>query len=235
MVKLHSQTTYDPDSAWQLKSGVTLDFNGAELVPTADHDLISCHPDTVVRDPVIDLHSVTFTSNVFLLDTANGNFNIHQTVEITGGWTHGSYGEGTIFYLHETQGSGFRIEAVETTGHKVNGCEKVVDLHAEGTDGGYINVNNFKSPRWQSFDVAIHHRGTGNVSANYYHAHTNPNRDNTTSLWVHDNSGGFNQVRGMPYDIQHYTGDFVRFESQTGSANKVASCPLWLNSPVADM
>ena len=217
-VVLHSQETYDPAATWQLKPSVTLDFNGAQLVPTTDHDLISCHPDTVVKDPVIDLNSVAFTSSVFVLDTANGDYNKDETVEITGGKTDGSYGEGTVFYLHESQGTGFRIEAVETTNHVINGCNKCVDLHAEG---GYINVNNFKSPRWQSFDVAIHHRGVGSVSANYYHVHTSPQRDSTTSFFVHDNGGSFNQVRGMQYDVQYYTGDFAFWSANAGPTNKI--------------
>jgi hypothetical protein len=106
-VRLDPKRRYVQDGLfpWHVRSGVTLDFNGAVLYGSgthADTDLIHVYPRAQVLNPRIDLwnefdaygHSNPFTGTVFTLDAKYGPYFADGTT-IRGGYTQAVGTEGT--------------------------------------------------------------------------------------------------------------------------------------------
>lgn len=218
-VRLYPEQSYDPSESWQIKSGVTLAYNGATLRPTADLDLHHVHPGGCVLDPVVDLRNVTgeFSSSVFRFDSEQyGFYGENQIWHVRGGFTRGRPGEGTLYEF--VQGNSNSIYFVHAD-HAVWQIGTVVDMHRGDAWG--INGNRI-SGLWYGFDTGIHmhnretpDRSVDNISGNHFDVIAQPS--DSEILWNQE-VGRFNVLRGRLWDFSAYSD--VLWRIHDGNANR---------------
>jgi hypothetical protein len=205
-VHLHPEIIYDPDETWEIKNGVTLDYNGAQVKLTTDIDLHDIHPAGRVEQPVVDLREVSggFTSSVFVFSSRRHGFYGRDRIwRVRGGITRGGLTGGTAFEFD--QGNESAIYFVHCD-HTVRYVSTVVDMHREDAFG--INGNRIFG-LWYGFERGIHmhnikrpDRLPGNISGNDFDVIAQP-RDGTQILWDME-VGHHNILRGRFWDFAQY-------------------------------
>lgn len=103
LVRLQPGTTYTPSSRWHIPPETYLDFNGATVAPSTDHDIIIFDRQTVVKRANIDTTGITFNSSAFVIDTGHPDiesspdpFPNYEFTRVEGGTYRGSNGNGTV-------------------------------------------------------------------------------------------------------------------------------------------
>jgi len=174
-VRLIPGKTYDPDSRIDVKDNVVLDFNGAEIEPTSDHDLFLVYPLGKILHPVIDVSGTTFTSNVFLFDDEEaktyGTMDRESDFNIFGGRSVGKVGnngEGVCLKLEE---HGIADMAKIKVYHDIKGFDKCFYAHNDSSSTGRIIANEFRG-HWGNANTAVVHMrtesGGRNVASNVF-------------------------------------------------------------------
>lgn len=222
-VRLHSGKTYDPADTLDVWSDVTLDYNGAVIVPTTDQDILNVHPGSTVLNPRHDTTDITFTSNVFVLDANQlGKFDYDDPTKIKGGWSYGRRSgptvSGTLFYLHQNQtvaepSTYEYIEFVEVE-HDAIGFDTHYDLHSEGSEG-YINSCQFEGEHHVAATL-VHQRGGGMIQTNVFNIHSQTDPAVGQYGWRTE-TGANNLLEGQLWD----TGGYAQYlwSNEGGSNN----------------
>lgn len=203
-VMLQTETTYRPTQTWEIPSGVTLDYNGALVVPQADVDLHDIQPGGCVERPLVDLRQVgSYSSTVFRIDSSrHGFYGENPMWHVRGGFTRGRQGEGTLFEF--VQGGESAIYFVHAD-HAVRGIGTVVDMHR----GDRFGINGVRiTGVWHGFETGIRMRNrtalseaVDNISGNHFDVIAQP--DSSEILWDLE-AGKFNILRGRVWDYSEY-------------------------------
>lgn len=204
-VLLSPDATYDPSAPWEIKNGVTLDYNGAHVELSSDVDLHDVHPGGRIDDPVVDLRSVSggYSSSVFVFDSArHGFYGDDRIWHVRGGVTRGRVGEGTLYEFR--QGNENAIYFVHAD-HAVRGIGTAVEMH-RGDEFG-INGNRIFG-LWYGFETGIHMYNRGrpdqvvdNFSGNHFDVIAQPT--DSEILWDLE-AGRFNVLQGRLWDFNSY-------------------------------
>jgi hypothetical protein len=221
-IHLHPEITYDPDETWEIKDGVTLDYNGARVRLTTDLDLHDIYPAGRVEQPVVDLREVSggYTSSVFVFSSRRHGFYGRDRIwRVRGGITRGGLTGGTAFEFD--QGNENAIYFVHCD-HTVRYVSTVVDMHREDAFG--INGNRIFG-LWYGFERGIHmhnvkqpDRVPGNISGNDFDVIAQP-RDDTKILWDME-VGHHNILRGRFWDFAQYEDVMWRIHEPPPGARK---------------
>lgn len=206
IVKLHPETTYDPAQPWSVRSGVTLDYNGALVRLSKDIDVHHVHPGGSVERPIIDLRSVPtgFSSSVFRFDSKQyGFYGKNRLWHVRGGFTRGRQGEGTLYKF--VQGNRNAIYFVHAD-HAVWNIGTVVEMRRNDAFG--INGNRIYG-LWYGFETGIHmynqrtiERSVDNISGNHFDVIAQP--EESEILWDME-VGHYNVLRGRLWDYSRYS------------------------------
>jgi hypothetical protein len=226
-VHLYPETTYEMTSTWQVKSGVTLDYNGANLVVRRDVDIHDIQPSGCVEQPVVDLQNVRgkFTSSVFKFDSRrHGFYGPGPSWYVRGGITHGRQGEGTLYEF--AQGGESAIYFVHAD-HAVWNIGTVVDMHRGDAFG--INGNRIYG-LWYGFDTGIHmhnrkrpSRKVDNISGNHFDVIAQPIESRI--LWDLE-AGHYNVLRGRLWDFSRYSDVMWRIHDED-AASRIGNILHW--------
>lgn len=226
-VLLYPETTYEVTDTWEIKPGVTLDYNGANVVLQRNVDLHDIHPGGCVERPVVDLRQVPgrFTSSVFKFDSQrHGFYGNSPTWYVRGGITHGKTGQGTLYEF--AQGGENAIFFVHAD-HAVWNIGTVVDMHRSDAFG--INGNRIYG-LWYGFDVGIHmhtrrtpNRQIDNISGNHFDVIAQP--DETRILWDLE-VGRYNVLRGRLWDFAKYEDVMWRIHAD-GADSRIGNILHW--------
>ncbi|QCW03575.1 BppU family phage baseplate upper protein [Natrinema pallidum] len=199
IVKLRPGVDYGGggDFPWSVKSGVTLDYNGAFVDKQTDTDIVHVEGGATVRDPRHTLSNITFTSTVFRYSGNFGSYEMERRTRVEGGLTVGTVGQGTLHYLTD-DGSGV---VFVSTSHQTNGIGTVYDLHHNGS--GFINGNRFEG-KHRHYETGIHHHGsgTGEINANVYGGTFQPTPD--SNKLMHQEIGANTVIRALTWDPGTY-------------------------------
>lgn len=219
IVRLYAETDYSWTNL-RVKSGVTLDFNGARLIPPSNNDLIEMDQWARVLNPIIDYSTeeidFTFTSSVFVWNTKwAGRYVRPMRNWVRGGYTEGQPGEGTIFYLHDTQGK--IIWGIDIN-HNTRHCDRVVDFHADDTNAT-VNGNIVRGIH-QGFKNAVVTRGTGGTNGNTIRGVLHPDDPESDRCFYFQN-GHSNQFIGFIWDEGRNSIATAEFTSGAGPANTI--------------
>lgn len=205
-VHLQPETEYRPESTWDVREGVTLDYNGAHVAPTGDFDVHDVRPGGQVQNPVVDLQDVpgTFTSSVFVFDSQRfGFYGDNRHWHVRGGITYGRTGEGTVFEF--AQGDQNAIYFVHVD-HAVRNVGTVVDMHR----GDAFGINGCRIyGLWYGFETGIRmrnrstpSRSVDNISGNHFDVIAQP--EESRILWDME-VGHFNLLQGRLWDFARYS------------------------------
>lgn len=227
-VALAPGARYDPDGTWTVKSGVTLDYNGAYVQLSRDVDLHEIQPGGQVRDPVVDLRNVFngYSSSVFKFDSGQfGFYGPNQHWHVRGGVTRGVTGEGTLYEFR--QGGENSIYFVHAD-HCVWNIGTVVEMHRGDRFG--INGNRIYGV-WHGFEKGIHmyNRNSlsefiNNNSGNYFDVVAQP--ADSTMLWDME-VGRFNIVRGQIWDHSSYSDVLWRLHDGNAGSDRIGNILYW--------
>jgi hypothetical protein len=228
MVTLEPGARYDPDSTWTVKSGVTLDYNGAYVRLSRDVDLHDIQPGGQVRDPMIDLREVFggYSSSVFRFDSGKfGFYGANRHWHVRGGFTRGVTGEGTLYEFRQGRENAIYFVHVD---HCVWNVGTVVEMHRGDRFG--INGNRIYGV-WRGFEKGIHmynrnkmSENVNNNSGNYFDVVAQP-RD-STMLWDME-IGRFNIVRGQIWDSSAYSDVLWRLHDGNAGDDRVGNIFYW--------
>lgn len=220
-VELRAKATYDPSSPWTIKEGVTLDYNGSEVVLSSDIDVHHFEYGGRVVDPQVDLTGVTYTSSVFVLEPDSTHWHPGYDI-ISGGKTTGTLGEGTCLYCHPI-GDDAAIGLMDFS-HHVEGIGTGIDIHVDaevGATHSWVNGN--------TFDVTIYHAETavhlrkdnGSPSApsdNEFAGEIQAAADGSDRGWYIE-QGAKNVYSGTIWDADRYDTAAVEWASGSEGAN----------------
>lgn len=209
---LRPNVDYAPTTPWDVWPNVTLDCNGAAVVPTTDNDLINVHPTATVLQPRVDLNSVVFTSNVFVFDTAfTGDYFRDGITEIRGGYTLGNFNDSTVFHLYQNNGEALSNVRVF---HNSVDCDVTCDIYSPEPTG-YINGNWF-SGLWSDDRIGIHTHG-GATNGNIFDVILEPGSFSEVGWGLE--TGEFNKLRGYIWDAHTYDIASWRIGANAGEYN----------------
>lgn len=218
-VSLYPEMEYRPDDTWDVREGVTLDYNGGTVVVDGDFDVHEIRPGGQVLRPVVDLREVSgsYTSSVFRFDSERfGFYGPNPSWHVRGGITRGRSGEGTVFEF--AQGGEQPIYFVHLD-HVAWNVGTVVDMHRGDPFG--INGNRIYG-LWYGFDTGIRmrnretpDRSVDNISGNHFDVIAQPK--DSRILWDME-VGRFNVLRGRVWDFGNY-GD-VMWRIHDGQNNR---------------
>lgn len=214
VVKLRAQTEYNFTGV-RVKPRVTLDFNGARVVPGSDANILEIDDRGKVLNPVIDYSTVPFTSNVFVFDTAwSARYVGSPQTWVRGGYTRGTAGEGTVFYFHDS--AGHIISFVECN-HNTMSVGKVVDFFADSTDAT-VNGNIIRGVH-KDFQTAMTCRSTpgGNVTGNTMIGWLQPEAAADRGLYI--KQGSSNHFIGYIWDEGNFDVATMEVTSDGGDGN----------------
>lgn len=229
-VYLQQNNRYRPDDTWHVRSDVTLNYNGATVSPSADVDVHLMYPRSRVIDPRVDLRDISFSSSVFLWDSArlSGYTERVGWPYVTGGLVTGTPGEGTLFYLHEGNETAIYFVRAQTNSE---GMGTIIDMHRRDDFG--INGCRFGGHH-DYFEKVIHTRETGssaeyrnNLSGNIFDLSVQ-SRDVTEMGWDMQ-AGHRNEWRGLIWDVQDYD-TLWRLHEGAGGKNVI-----WRNKGTAGL
>lgn len=205
-VLLYPETVYETSSTWNVREGVTLDYNGAAVEHQQDVDVHEIHPGGCVERPMVDLRTVDggFSSSVFTFDSRrHGFYGDHPNWYVRGGMTRGQLGDGTLYEF--IQGNGKPIYFVHAD-HAVRNIGTVVDMHRGDAFG--INGNRIYG-LWYGFEVGIRmrnrsrpDRSVDNISGNHFDVIAQPQESRI--LWDLE-AGHYNVLRGRLWDFSNYS------------------------------
>jgi len=218
-VYLHPETEYRPKRTWEVKRGVTLDYNGAHVRVTRNVDVHDIQPGGQVVDPVVDLRHVTgrYTSSVFVFDSRrHGFYGNNRLWHVVGGITRGRTGEGTVFEFAQGGESSLYFVHVD---HAVWRAGTVVDMH-RGDAFGINGVHVYGL--WYGFETGIRMRNRSppgrnvdNISGNQFEVIAQPN--DSRILWDLE-VGRFNVLRGKLWDFGDYSDVMWRIHAADAEA-----------------
>lgn len=229
-VSLQPGERYNPNTTWHIKEGVTLQYNGGRVAPSADVDVHLMYPRSRVVNPRVDLRELSFSSSVFLWDSKRVTSYANDTKwpSVTGGLVTGTPGEGTLFYLREGDQSAIYFVSAQTNS---NGIGTIIDMHRRDDFG--INGCRFGGHH-DHFETVIHTRTTGSSSENRNNLSGNifdlslQSRDVTETGWEME-VGHRNEWRGLIWDVQNYE-TLWRLHEGAGGKNV-----LWRNKGTAGL
>lgn len=218
VVKLQTNTEYNPSTPWSVRRGVILDFNGATVRPSDDSDVIYMYPGTELRQPRIDLRGIDFTSNAITINTAfDGAYGlVVNKATIRGGQIIASPGEGTGIRLLETTGDDIVNPQLYAN---VQGFDTAIELYT-GSPSSFINATVFEGSL-TNYRVGIRHHGRGTASGNYYHLRTQPFAGTTEMLWLLESDARYNVLEGQIWDPNVYSGPIWKISESAGGYNSL--------------
>jgi hypothetical protein len=205
-VALLPDTEYRPRRTWTVRSGVTLDHNGARVTPAADVDVHEIQPRGQVLRPVVDLRAVPggYSASVFRFDSErHGFYGDGRHWYVRGGITRGQTGDETVFEFRQGGTDAIYFVHADHTAREVG---TVVEMHR----GDAFGINGVRIYGvWYGFRRGIHmynrqrpSRSVDNMSGNHFDVIAQPT--DAEILWDME-VGRFNVVRGRLWDFNNYS------------------------------
>lgn len=209
-VTLKTGEVYKPNGTWELKRGVLLDFNGAKVVPSGNHDIIHMHPETRLIRPFIDVRGTSFDASAIVLDTKYGKYGGPNRAAIEDAHLLADPRQGTAIKLHESTGD--NIGYTYASGF-TQGFDTGILLRASANSSSWVNSNHFKMAL-SSYITCVKHRGVSGaaVNGNYFDLIAQPYKQTSKFLWDLGGEASFNTMIADVWDKQKYTnGKFIKF------------------------
>lgn len=220
VVRLESNTRYEPDQTWTVGRNVVLDFNGARLVAQADRDVIHLLPESELVRPYIDCRPVSFSSNVITLDGGfAGRYGGPNASRIWHATLFASPGEGVGIHMNDSTGND-NVSDCYINGSLI-GFDRAIEMLATGSSSAFTNSNHF-TVKVMNFRVGVYMRATSGaaVNGNYFDVNVQPYDGTSEWLWDVDNEVSFNNFMSQPWDKHMFTNQtVVRFRSSAGHSN----------------
>lgn len=229
MVKLKPNATYDPDHPWDVKSGVVLDCEGADISLTTDNDLIHLWRESQLHNARIDITSqVSYTSDVIRLDTAfNGSYFSDSTfvdnVTLLG-QQDGTAG-GTFIRCHTTGSDYLSFVQIQNVnvGLPPSGWKRqtIGDAIVLDNDGDFMNSVHVQNATIRSPNRAIVLTGDdGTVNMNSFkNVFLQPQDQNSSEVGWYIDQGSNNHLGGAIWDTHGYSDTAIRLTSSAGNNN----------------
>lgn len=204
-VRLDPTQRYEQDESfpWHVKSRVTLEFNGAILYGSGEHndtDMIHVYPEARVFNPTIDLWDEysgyaggnKYNGNVFTLNSKYGPYFSDGTT-IRGGWTRSVQSTGAWIYMG-LDNDDKRVDNISLIDIHSNYAEPKrpattsppsfdVGIHLDtsgGQSGSYLNSIRF-SGHWAGADIGVLQTGDQPSNGHRFNCIFQPN--NSTYMW----------------------------------------------------
>lgn len=189
VLRLHSGEEYDPGEELTIPEDVTLDFNGAGIVPSTDHDVIYCEGGSRLIRPHIDVSNISFTSTCIALDASRyGTYarSLGTQVEIhdfeliadhqdmTGTGLHLNAQDGSISSTSNIQGSAY-------------GFGVGVHLHVDGSSATHMNSNVWRFVLWNCETSILETGGAGRPMESTIYVEAQPTGTGSGSEVLIDN------------------------------------------------
>lgn len=230
MVKLVPGETYTPSSAWQIRSNVTLDCEGATVSPSADTDVFHVYDRAKLLNAEVDLTGFdTYSSNVILLSTAFNEEPFADSTRIDNVACVGAQtgtAQGTFVRLRTTGGkhiSSFPISNLRVTDPKPSGGDRqtIGNGIVLENDGDFLN-----SVHFQNIYIRDPNRGiviTGSDGTVNYNMFCNtiiqPQDGNNSEVGWRIEKGKGNHLQGMIWDNQNWSDTGIRLTTTAGKDN----------------
>lgn len=153
LIRLYSQETYDEGEEIHVKPGITLDFNGAVLTHSEDHNLLFLDNGTRATNIQIATNGDSFSSDAVVLDTARSTYGKYSIGTASGRQNTHAVADGTILgdssQAHGGTGLALRDGADEAI---TMGCRFDMDIYymddglgfytGDMDNGSFINFGN---------------------------------------------------------------------------------------------
>lgn len=221
VVRLQSNTVYEPSNTWELKRGVILDCNGARIEPSGDIDVIHQWPETDLIRPQIDVRGLSYSSNVVTLDgTFDGRYAGPNHSRIEAARIYADPGEGVGLRMHSTSNS-TNVGDCYISG-LFQGFDRAIEMVATASDSAWVNSNHF-DVKLMNFATGVYQNAVSGaaVNGNYFDVNTQGHSGTTNWLWDVGNEVAFNYFEADPWDLHFYSNEtMVRFQSGAGGMNQ---------------
>lgn len=222
-VQLKAGVEYNPTSEWDVKQDITLDCNDAYIVPNSDINVFLIHDGARVVDPYVDVTTVTYTSNVYNIDTARTgeNHSTHNVQAVSGGFAQATTGEGTLIYLHQNgSGDGTEQIAKQEIHTAAEGFGTMIDIHSEG--GDFINANVIRGFFGSFGSAGIHTRGSsGDLKLNRFEVDMQLDQSNPADWGWYSEYGRKNTLFGHIPDLSQFNNYAWELTSSSGGKNSL--------------
>lgn len=221
VVRLKSNTVYEPSSTWKLKRGVILDFNGARVEPASDIDVIHQYPETDLIRPQIDVRDLNYSSRVITFDGQfDGRYSGPNHSRIVDARVYAKPGDGVGIRMHSDHGKR-NVGDCYISG-LFQGFDRAIEMVADSDSSAWVNSNHF-DVKLMNFATGVFQRASSGAACNGNHFDVNTQGHSGTSKWMWDvgNEVAFNNFHCDPWDIHFFSNEtVVRFQSGAGGLNQ---------------